>query len=117
MPTVWLEVDCTSPAFASPIWFWFGTNCGSLFRVASTVGLEVFWKACELTVTIGLLEVKSRRVMREPVTTTSEVDAAGAGGAAAWAWAEPAMAMPARMAVDPIRADLLIRRATGLPCI
>ncbi len=90
MPTVWVPVGCTSPELASPDMFWSGTNCGSLFSVLSTETLEVFWNCCEVTVTIGLLEVKSFRAIREPVTTTSptdagELDAAGAtvSGAAA----------------------------------
>ncbi len=71
--------------------FWSGTNCGSLLSVSSMATLAVFWNCCAFTVTIGLLEVKSFRTMREPVTTTSptaegvEAAASGAAGAADWA--------------------------------
>ena len=63
------------------IMFWSGVNCGSWFRVARSE-LEVFLNVSAATVTIGLVAVKSRRAMREPVTTTSLTVASSAGLAA-----------------------------------
>ena len=46
-----------------------GVNCGRSLRAPSTLTSERFSKFSWPTVTIGLLASKSRRTMREPVTT------------------------------------------------
>ena len=57
--------------------------------------MSAFWTACSpVTVAIGLVATKSRRWMREPVTTTSSSPTAsagvgaGAGASCASAWLE-----------------------------
>ncbi len=70
MPMVLVADGCTSLELM-PVRSCAGVNWGSLFKVASTAMFAVFLNCSELTVTIGLLEVKSRFAMREPVTTTS----------------------------------------------
>src|SRR5262249_5738559 len=93
---------------AWPIWlFTSAWNWGSWLRVCSISGPARFWKAAELTVTIGLGDVKSRFGMREPVITTSSVGLAAGASAAA---ADPTPAAKLKVnAVVQARADLEIR--------
>ncbi len=105
--TCWAWVTWLKP----PAWNW-----GSLLRVSSTSGWLVFWKACEVTVTIGLSAVKSRRAMRDPVTTTSPTVAElPAGGVASWARALAALNIsPASIAVEPTSTARVTRRSVKL---
>ncbi len=115
-PGVWEALGW--PAAAWPIWlFTSAWNCGSWLRFCSISGPARFSKVWELTVTIGLGAVKSRRAMREPVTTTSPTTWLLSGGVLLWACAAPpAMATPANM-VEPTSIARVTRRPNKIDCI
>jgi hypothetical protein len=68
-PGLLVAVVVMSPLLV--FWFWPATNCGSRESAWSIPTWEVFCRVWADTVTMGLSEEKSRRAMREPVTTTS----------------------------------------------